>query len=294
MIMEKKILWFSVALILMFGSIGYTGDFNTSQPGSLGERWEFFGHHDWLEKSRPYMEINYGENLPAIKDFHTSFARIGYGEIKLGYRTLEKNPSKLDDNYFYLNQYSKSLKDFNEAEEANKIKAKMLSFGMGHRNAYGYEFSAVSIYPYHQLRFGWTKFEADTPAVLAMFESDKLARIEGKYRFGGSAEAGIDLSLYKSVSLIAGYEVAVVYPRFLFWKWLGGSLIQGIGLEAVTQFAEEIVDLSPTFGPIMFAALRAGTSYLIYNGMKSKMYWPINSEAPLTHETAKVGVAIRF
>ena len=283
-----------LTLILFLVSLVSAGNNYSDQSGHFQGRWDYFGPEGWMKDSHPYIELNYGDSKPDIKDFKTDFSAIGYGEIKLGSRALKENPFRLEDNYVFLNKYARHLKNFDEAEEVGNIKAEMHSFGMGSRDAYGYEFSKVAVFPYHLLQFGWTKFDADTGSFIPLFESDKLNRIEGKYRFGGSAEAGIDVSLYKSVSLIAGYEISVVYPRFLFWKWLGGSLVQGVGMEAVTQFAEEIVDLSPTFGPIMYAALQAGTSYLIYTGMKGKMYWPVNSEAPLTHETLKFGIGFRF
>lgn len=295
--MNKLTLFFLLFIIILSTTLGIAQQSYQIETTILQGRRHFWGHHNWRDEGRPFIEVNYGETQPAIKDFVSDFSQIGYGAIKLGYSTLEsgrRSPLHLENNYVFLSRYSKNLKDFDENAELENNKVKMTSFGLGNRFAYGYDLATVSLFPYHQLQLVWTDLDSEVPAGISVPEEEKLRRIEGRYRFGVSTESGVQLSLYKSVSFIGGYEATVVYPRVVFWKWLGGTLLQGLGLEAVSHFAEQIVEFSPAFGPVMYALLRGGASYLIFTGMQNKMYWPIGSEKPLSHETFKAGFAIRF
>jgi hypothetical protein len=67
-----------------------------------------------------------------------------------------------------------------------------------------------------------------------------------------------------------------------------------MSLGAVSYFAEAIVNSSPFLGPLMYFVLKNGLSLAWYYAMKDQMYWPIESEAPLTMETIRLGASFTF
>ncbi len=119
-------------------------------------------------------------------------------------------------------------------------------------------------------------------------------RYENSFRFGQLMEAGIKVHLFRSVALSAGAEGAVVFPRHIFWPWLGSAMIYS-GVQGGLQFfSDSIVNLSPVIGPILHFVLKSGASLAYYMLLREDTAWPFGYETPLTVESAKVGVAITF
>ena len=146
----------------------------------------------------------------------------------------------------------------------------------------------------HQFQFVWSQVKFSRPKSLVESDVKILDRYEGSTRFGVSTEGGAKIELFKSLSASVSYEAEVVYPRFLGLKWVGSVLVQTIGIGGISVFAEDIVNSSPVFGPIMYMLLRNGAGYGFYYLMKYNSYWPIKSEKPLTNETSKIGASITF
>ena len=59
-------------------------------------------------------------------------------------------------------------------------------------------------------------------------------------------------------------------------------------------FADQIVQSSPTLGPILHFLLKNGASLGYYLLVRDDMNWPFASETPLTVESFKLGAAITF
>jgi hypothetical protein len=75
---------------------------------------------------------------------------------------------------------------------------------------------------------------------------------------------------------------------------LGSYTIIQIGMGMISAFGDDIVQASPTFGPIFYFLLKNGLAYGFYQGVKEKMNWPFNSETPLTIETYRIGLSFTF
>lgn len=291
----KKLIPLLCTLFLSFSISILFAQYN--DPGEMNQReWNKPYEWPWEKGSRPFIEANYGYGLPRQKLFQGEFANYGYAEVKLGYSRISKFRSiilDLDERFVFGNFSSQELNEFDD-QVAGEVKTEMTRFGMANRLGYGYKLWILSILPYSQTQFTFTRLDSERPANLSQTDIDILDRYEGSYRFGNAMEAGIKAELFKSIAVVGSYEAAVIYPRVVFFPWLGGVMAQTFALEAISYFAEDIVSSSNLFGPLMYAVLRNGAAYLLYQGMRDKMYWPFNSETPLTHETIKLGVSLTF
>ncbi len=121
-----------------------------------------------------------------------------------------------------------------------------------------------------------------------------IERYEGTYRFGMNTEGGIRLEFVKSLSLTGSYDISVIYPRHVFWPWLGSYAILNIAMGMVSSFTDDIIRSSPAAGPIFYFLLKNGIAFAYYQGVKDKMNWPFNSETPMMTETFKIGLSYTF
>ena len=197
------------------------------------------------------------------------------------------------DERFVFGNYLSSDADFLEDKSGN-VKSEAYRFGVGNRLGFGYKLGPVALIPYNQNQFIWTKLTTTRPDELNLNDMEILDRYEGTYRFGVSTEGGAKLQMFEFLSVVGSYELSVVYPRHIFWPWLGSYIILQTGLGMVSAFSEDIVKSSPVFGPIMYFLLKNGIAYAFYTGLQDRMNWPFNSETPLTFETFKVGSSIKF
>ncbi|MGE5847186.1 MAG: hypothetical protein ACM34O_10705, partial [Ignavibacteria bacterium] len=96
------------------------------------------------------------------------------------------------------------------------------------------------------------------------------------------------------LTLEAGYERSIIFPRHLFWKWLGSAGIELIGQWALDEFIDNIMDSSPYAAPVVNFVLKNALAYGIYELRQEKMNWPFNSAAPLAYDQFKFGVTFVF
>ncbi len=264
---------------------------------SFAQRGQQRSMFAWALKGdfRPFVEALYGVGEPKHKTFTDTFANFGFLEGRVGYSEIKKYRHsiwELDERFVYGN-YLSSDADFIEDNLGN-VKTEAYRFGFGNRLGYGYELGPVRLLPYNQNQFIWTKLMTTRPEDISQEDNDILDRYEGTYRFGVSTEGGAKLELFKSLSVVASYELAVVYPRHIFWPWLGSYMIMQAGMGIVSVFSEDIVKSSPVLGPILYFVLKNGIGYAFYTGLQDRMNWPFESETPLTMETFKLGASIKF
>jgi hypothetical protein len=238
----------------------------------------------------------YGVGEPKHVNFTDTFAKFGLIEGRIGYSEIKKYRRggiyELDERYVfgdYLSSDASFLKD-----KTGAVKSESYRFGVGNRLGFGYQVGGITLIPYNQNQFVWTKMVTTRPDNMMQEDIDILDRYEGAYRFGISSAAGAKLNIFRTVSVMAAYEFAVVYPRVIFWPWLGSFLIMQTGINAVSLFSENIVKSSPVFGPIMYFLLKNGIAYAFYTGVQNKMNWPFASEIPMTMESFKIGASLEF
>jgi hypothetical protein len=247
-------------------------------------------------KFRPFIEAEYGYTLPDQEKLTVGFnkmaivgGKVGYSEVKLFRRSL----LSMDDRYAFGN-YSSSDIDHRNVIDSNKITADLLRFGFGFRSGYGYPIGPVGLLPWNMYSFDITRATTVRPDSLSPADADILNRYEGRWSFGLSGEAGVSLRLFSSLQANASYQMSIIYPRVVFWEWLGSYLIAAGGMGIVTVFGEDVVSSSKLLGPIFYWILKNGLTYGLFTLYKSNMNWPFKSETPLTQEAFKFGVSFVF
>ncbi len=284
-----------LVLLFVLGSASLLHAQSTPPPNSNDDG--FYDYVDWAWEGnfKPFLEANVGIVRPMHQKFSLDFSDMGMAEAKIGYSEVEKYKSfvkSLDDRYLFGGYASQDLGDWDA--QPDSVTTKYTRFGFGNRLGYGYKIGPFDLLIYNQNAFVWTNLEFGRPSDLSQDDIDILNRYEGSYRFGQLAEGGLKFRAFKSLSVIGGYELAVVFPRHVFWEWAGSAMLQYSLSGAITTFAEEIVNSSPLLGPLFYFVLKNGLSYAFYVAMKDDMNWPFNSETPLTMETLKLGAAITF
>jgi hypothetical protein len=252
---------------------------------------------EWVlgRNSRPFFEFNYGVDWLRHKRLEAEFPPNGALELKAGYlsvEVLEHGIVSLDDR-FILGSWSSQDLGGGSGGTAG-LEGTLWRFGFGNRQGYGYDLKDAAIVPYFMSTASWTELSTDRPTTLGQTDYDILDRYEGSFRFGHSAENGLRVNIGQTFSLMGGYEVSVIFPRFVFWEWLGSYTIAAATNGVVMWFGKDILEASPTVGPIMIFLIRGALSWGIYQLWREEMNWPFNSETPLTHETVKFGLNMTF
>jgi hypothetical protein len=251
---------------------------------------------DLEELSSLMIEIDYGSAVYKQKKFSSDFNRTGIFEVKLGFTSVEEYYKKpileFHDKFLFVSFLSEDLKS--NDDKNGKPLLETWRFGFANRNGYGYSAGAVSILPYHQDSFIWSLVSVEQINQISNSDKEILNRYADTFRFGSQAEGGVRIAFSKFISLNFGYEATVIYPRHLFWKWTGSTVIKNIGLSALSFFTDEIIESTPEAGPIVNFVLQNAFAYGFYSLQRNKMNWPFSSETPLTVESLKIGMSFTF
>ncbi|MFH1197274.1 MAG: hypothetical protein V1720_16365 [bacterium] len=249
---------------------------------------------DWYAYSSPTIELSYGLGEPKHKKFGSDFSKTGLAEIKLGYTTIDVYEEdfliELDERYIVFSNIATKLQS--EKRDSN-LDSDLWRFGFGKKTGYGYAMGFVSLIPYNDNAIIWSRLKMkEYPEQVN--DTQILDRYNESFRFGSTTEGGVKLQLGSVLSLNAGYEGAVVFPRHLVWKYLGSAILEEIATGAVDHFIKDVIDESPAAGPIIYALLRNGISFAFYSLRRDDMNWPFATETPLTYETFKFGMTFTF
>jgi hypothetical protein len=297
--MNKKIYNFIFLLFLVSLPVAAQTKVNL-----YNDDWDWgFKWVNWRD-GKPYIELSYGLGKPLHEKVTNKFSAIGLAEIKLGFYSddfysEEENVIHFYERFAFISQLATRLQSSNN--KTNELSSEMLRFGFGRRKGYGYNLTSVKILPYNQSGWLLSKLEMKNyptflPSVnqqIAEKDNEIINRYDKGYRFSSFAEGGVRFD-FGAISFNAGYEAAVVFPRYLFWKHIASYVIESAGLNAIDNFVDEVLDSSPTAGPIVNFVLKNAYNYAFYLLKKEKMNWPFNSETPLTYETFKFGVTFTF
>lgn len=252
---------------------------------------------DWVigADSRPLVEFSYGLDQPKQSKFAGSFTGLGFAEARLGYSTVRAfRPGilELDDRFGYASHSADNIGTFNTKPEA--VTLDLWKFGLANRKGFGWDLGPIGLIPFHAYSADLSIVDYTIPQPIAGADSAILGRYPSAARFGHTTEAGLQLALSDVIGINASYQGAVIFPRYVFWEWFGSYLIAGTAVTLISDFGEDIVERSPVLGPIVYFILRNGVAFAAYALWRNNMNWPFYSEAPLTHETAKIGVNLTF
>jgi hypothetical protein len=276
-----------LSLLFSFALLG-------TSPAMAGEEiWQI--DKFWSGPRKPLLDFSYGVSSPRHRLYQGELDNVGELEIRMGYSRSHpkvENVVDLSDKYVFFNYSSSNL--LGRSPDPAKVTAEISRFGIGWRGGFAYDLTSTYLYPYTQSALLWTTMNTGRPIGLSSNDSAILDRYEGSFRFGMSAESGIAFGLADIFSVRAGYEVTAIYPRHVFWPWVESYSLALIGMGALSHFAGEIVDASPTLGPIIFTLLRGGLTYGYYLLVRDNQYWPLSSETPMTTDGFRFGLTMTF
>lgn len=224
------------------------------------------------------------------------FSKMDIAELKIGYSEIKQFKKYFwsqDDRYLFGAYLSPDISAI-DADTAGNVSTDMVQFGFRQRDGYGYNVGPFQLLGYNQFALDWTRVNTIRPAGISQDDIDILDRYENSYRFGHVYEGGLNFQVFKSVGFYASYEAAVIFPRHIFWEWMGSWLLQYSAFTTLTTWSDEIIMRSPLLGPAIYFLLKNGLAYAFYNAMTYNQNWPFTGEKPLTFETVKIGVSFTF
>ncbi len=253
----------------------------------------------------PYLELNYGFGQPKLKSVNTDFSKTGLIELRLGYRSQNELYDdfiiETKENYSSFMYISPELKS--EDLNNSSLQVNAWRFGFGNLKGIGYQIGEVSIMPYTDMNFNWTKLDFKNISDYSLFyfnnqsqtlDTKQIDYYGNSLRFGTTSSAGIKLGVGSFISVNASYDASVVYPRHLFWKNIGSLAIEAIGGGFVDYFIDEVMDTTPEAGPILNILLKGSLSYAFYSLRRDDMNWPFGGISPITFEHFKIGMTFTF
>jgi hypothetical protein len=250
----------------------------------------------WVH-SKPSIEVSYGSSYINMNGNSFNLANAGLLELKLGFASQRisaygKNILRYHNRYLFLSNASSdnSIKA-NNSEIANN----MWRFGFGNKEGYGIKLGSFSIMPYNSNSFDWSEFKFTNPdGTQPENYYSPLNDFNDAFRFGNTAEAGINLQITPGFSIQPKYEIADIFPRTLFGKFFMSTVIKYSGLFAIEGFSRAVLRNSPVAGTIVNFILKNAYEYGFYQLCKNQMNWPFTSVAPLRYNTFKLGMMFTF
>ncbi|MDQ3022060.1 MAG: hypothetical protein M3R36_16035 [Bacteroidota bacterium] len=248
--------------------------------------------------NKPSIEVSYGLSDINLNGDNFNLANAGLIELKLGFTSQRK--SKYGNNILnYHNRYlflSNASSDNSAKSNNSGVQNNMWRFGLGNKQGYGIKMGSFSIMPYNSNSFAWTQFQYTNPDAVSDPQNiyAPLNDFNDAFRFGSTAEAGINFQLNPGLSIQPKYEIADIYPRHLFGKQFMSSIIEIGGMYAIDGFTKRILRNTPVAGTIVNFILKNAYEYGFYQLCKNQMNWPFASAAPLRYETFKLGMTFTF
>jgi hypothetical protein len=277
-----------------------------SQPDNDSARnikyWDIF-HSFWLVdysiQKKPFVELDFGVSNPFLNKnvFKSNFAKMSIFVVKLGYENLKvpKKSTLLQKSisyYLFIQNYNNNLPLSDNIN--NELNLNAWNVGLSVRKSYIYNMGrSIKLNLYNTDGIGWTllKFPDKASTIEDQASIDLYAK---DLRFGNQTEAGLKFSLSDNIGINAGFERALVYPRFMFWFWAGSEIIYHIGNESINWFVKSVEKSSPEFAPIAYFLIQNAWSNAYYELRKDKMNWPFETVPPLMIESYKFGLSYRF
>ena len=293
---KSQLLAFFVFILLLNQNISaqsYRSDEPQDVVDFLGLGWSW----GFERNSKPFIEGGIGIGQLNHYEFGGTFYLNGLAEAKFGYSSSDSFTTgviRLKENYFVGSWLGKDLNVLIEENEPGYTEMDMKRIGFGVRRGYGYNLGFLKILPYVQNSFMWSQMESVRPDGLSEEDIALLNRYEDAYRFNFVNETGLKIRLFGSLEAMASYEYAIVYPRVIFWEWLGSYTLMYMSMGVISHFASDIVHHSPILGTLVYFVLTNGVNYGFYTAFKENMNWPFPSEAAMYNQAAKISVSFVF
>ena len=113
-------------------------------------------------------------------------------------------------------------------------------------------------------------------------------------RFGTKYRSEVSFQFMRGVSICGEANRMVIFPRTLFWKYVGSEMVYSIGGGVVSYFTGKIKTSNPYVYPVVDFILKTGLNFGISELQKDKMNWPYNTAPPLIIDQYRIGLQLEF
>lgn len=287
----KRVLLFALLMLLSFSGFSQGQDKKEKK-----KKWH--QEYNLFSNSKPSIEISYGFSEVKLNTFDQDLSDAGMLELKLGF--TKQSQSKYGKNIFdFSNGFTflsnASYEFASSGDNSGTVDNSMWRFGFGNKDGYGIRLGSQSaLVPYVSNSFAWTEFKYKNDSLVMSHSPSTLDDFNETFRFGSLTEGGINIQLFKGVSIEPKYEIANVYPRHLFGKQFMSSMIEYSGLFLIEGFTKYIMKNSPVAGVFVDFILKSAYEFGFYQLRKDQMNWPFTSTAPLRYNTFKIGMNFVF
>lgn len=242
----------------------------------------------------PIVEFSYGSPKLESKDMNSSFAKLGIGELRLGYwklYSMHTGVIKQRSSFFYLNNITGNL--ISKQKSSFDLNPEIWRAGIGQLYGFGYKTGEVSLSFYSSNSLGWSHLRTgNISSGIPEYDVNLLNHYNNTIRFGSASEGGVVLRIDTYFSLKAGYERSLIFPGYVFWEHMGSMLMEYGGLALLDHFVQDVNISKPYLTPIVDFILKNAFSYGLYSLRSEKMNWPFNGASPLAVNTFKFGVTV--
>lgn len=272
----------------------------TSDTTDDYKEWDlnFWGMNSFKDLKRPTIELEYGFNQSYYnasvlsKEFNPNnrfMGKIGYanyGETVQGSGLLKYDFGSLF--------YAQSLGEVDKLSDDGKLNTNIMSFGAMSSNGYGYTLGEnFFIILTHGTGLSWNSLDfSDPDGVIDPSQIDLIKVMDKGIRFGELYEAGVKIRLIENIGLSANYSENLIMPRFQFWYWSLGKVIEGTTQGLAEIFISRVKTTSPELVPIIYFVIKNGISYGFNRLREKNMNWPSNTAPPLFEKNVNIGISI--
>lgn len=256
---------------------------------------------DWKTNSeRPFIGFSVGNSLFKSEEYKpVNFDQVSVAQITLGYYEKAEHTKSIITKTSINEIFITNTSDIFKKLDANSqyVKGEFWRFGQNSGKGYGYKFSDyLSLNFLYKDGLSWTlsKFEPNQYFEAGKPDTFNFNTYNESIRFGEQFESIASIEVLKYLSFNASYERINVYPRHMFWAWLGGKIIEEGAQGLLGTFIKEIRKYSPEFTPVVSLLLRTGLSYGLYELRRKNMNWPFDTAPPFTFENIKFGLQFNF
>ncbi len=295
---NKKFLLFFI-LILSSLSFLYAQDSTKDYNWRKHFKWNRYNLCFWRNEfnGNPTISIDYGFSDLNQNGLNGKFTKPNLFEARLGYtrqKLSEHSNDLISYNFHYLLVSDISTKLNANSTSGNSYRTDLWRAGFGWASGYGYKVNeSFNIIPYYDYAVDWSQLNMNS-SPSNMNDKSITDLYNNSIRFGTSTEAGIKINVTPNIQIGAGYERSIIFPRHIFWKWVGSIIVEAAGQGAVNNFVEHIMNVSPLSVPVVNFMLKNAVSYALYELRKDKMNWPFDSASPLTYDQFRAGITIVF
>lgn len=260
------------------------------------------GHDDWWKSVKisyhrsPTLSVTYGLTSVTQEEFAPAIAPSASLQMKIGgsiirWEDADAGIVKYKFEYFDLAAIAPRLRGTSPGADAA---VESWRVGGSFESGLGYGApESMSLVFYDSWALNWSKVVVPDQALTA----DQLAMLknyEGSLRFGTLGEGGLKFRVGRIFSVDAAYERSMIFPRTLFWGWVGSEMIERIVQYGADRFVDRVLDSTPAAAPILSFVLKNGISWGFYELRKKQMNWPFTSAPGMLNDTWKVGLSMMF